>query len=155
MPSPITQTTKDTFPASVAFTPTGTTIGTFLKLSEDSTALIKGDWIYDAAQSAARRVMNKRNDLEYDLEEAFASDLSTTVIKRVPKLTTHNIMVSIAPSTATEAVIVNGQTLGVNASYTDRIPDEQASVGSRFVEVIVIDGATTNATIGYTPFKNS
>lgn len=138
-------TTKDTVPPSSPFTPTATTVGDQLTVSATSDLAV-GDFIADLAQNEVRKIVRKTGDTTFRLDSGFTLNLTAATVVRVPKNSAKSGIISIAADKGGD-VTVNGQTLSSGSSVTFSVSDLERATGSRYVEPVIVDGSTNNATV--------
>lgn len=151
LPTGLTQilsvyTTKDTAPASSAFSPTVTTNGVRYTLSGASTDLKVGDWLVDLSQNTVRQVVAVKTNTTGNLSAAFPSDLVAATVNRIEARDSQAFVVSVAADKGGD-ITVNGTTISSGSSVTFETPALDAATGSKFVTPVVVDGSVNNATV--------
>lgn len=138
--NPYLQTTKDTVPASTAGTGTITTATgtpTLIKMATGTTAQFRiGAFIYIAAQSEVRRVVDITETNAFVIDKAFTTPLAASAYAYIPA---ESRVKDLAISVTVAAALINGQSWPVGATYNPSKANLQLSNRTGFVEPVVLD----------------
>jgi len=142
-------TTKDTVPASTAGTGNVSTIGTQYTTVSDNQLQV-GDWIYDAAQDEARKVVVVTDANNGNINKAFSADLSAVSLVIIKKNDAKISSISVSSPSGGASTIyeLDGGTSAALPASTS-VNYTASDLGQEFLNPISVDGTTNNATVFY------
>jgi hypothetical protein len=147
--NPYTQTTKETVPVSTAGTGTITTSGTVKTQIQGSgtvftTQLQLGGWIYIAAQSQVRRIVDIASDTSLTIDQAFTVDLAASAFRFI--LRTDNVR-ELAISVTGGPALINGASIPVGITYNPSKANLLLNNKFGFVDPVVLDATGSTCVV--------
>lgn len=143
------QDSKDTVPASIAVTGTIETVGTKVigTTTKFKTEYQIGDFVYVAAKSDVRRVVNIISDTQMTLETAFGSDVAAGGTPKKVARQTCRVM-KIWNGGGASATL-DGQTLlnGTGVEFSKVGAFGSSTANTDFVDPVVLDAAASDCQI--------